>query len=134
MKVLVTGATGLLGSHIVERLVAQGYQVRALARKTSDIGHLRSTGVEIVFGDIENRNSLPPALKGIKVVFHAAARVTPGGAPGSSLRLPLLRALRTCSGAALMLEFPAFFRLAQATYTVKPVAEASLLRSPHPAK
>jgi len=36
MKVLVTGATGLLGSHIVERLVAQGYQVRALARKTSD--------------------------------------------------------------------------------------------------
>ena len=78
MKVLVTGSTGLLGSHIVERLVAQGYQVRALARKTSDVGHLRSTGVEIVFSDIEDRNSLPPALKGISIVFHAAARVTPG--------------------------------------------------------
>jgi len=78
MKVLVTGGTGLLGSHIVECLVAQGYQVRALARKTSDIGHLRSTGVEIIFGDIEDRNSLPPALKGVSIVFHAAARVTPG--------------------------------------------------------
>jgi uncharacterized protein YbjT (DUF2867 family) len=40
MKVLVTGATGLLGSHIVERLAAQNYQVRALARKTSSIDHL----------------------------------------------------------------------------------------------
>jgi nucleoside-diphosphate-sugar epimerase len=78
MKVLVTGATGLLGSHIVERLVAQGYQVRALARKTSDVGHLRSTGVEIVFGDIEDRDSLPAALEGIGVVFHTAARVMPG--------------------------------------------------------
>jgi len=78
MKVLVTGATGLLGSHIVERLVAQGYQVRALARKTSDVGHLRSTGVEIVFGDIEDRDSLPAVLKGIGVVFHTAARVMPG--------------------------------------------------------
>jgi nucleoside-diphosphate-sugar epimerase len=78
MKVLVTGATGLLGSHIVERLMGQGHQVRALARKTSDIGHLRTTGAEIVFGDIEDRSSLPPALEGIEVVFHAAARVTPG--------------------------------------------------------
>jgi nucleoside-diphosphate-sugar epimerase len=78
IKVLVTGATGLLGSHIVESLVSQGFQVRALARKTSDTTHLRSTGVEIVFGDVEDRDSLLPALKGIEVVFHAAARVTPG--------------------------------------------------------
>jgi nucleoside-diphosphate-sugar epimerase len=78
MKVLVTGATGLLGSHIVERLAAQDHQVRALARKTSSIDHLRLAGVEVVFGDVEDRNSLPLALKGIEVVFHAAGRVTPG--------------------------------------------------------
>lgn len=78
MKVLVTGATGLVGSHMVERLVAQGHQVRALARKTSDTGHLCDTGVEVVFGDVEDRSSLPSALEGIEVVFHAAARVTPG--------------------------------------------------------
>jgi nucleoside-diphosphate-sugar epimerase len=78
MKVLVTGATGLLGSHIVGCLVAHDYEVRALARKTSDTGHLSRTGAEIVFGDIEEPNSLPPVLKGIEVVFHTAARVMPG--------------------------------------------------------
>ena len=78
MKALVTGATGLVGSHIAERLLAQGHQVRALARKTSNLDHLRATGVEVVFGDVEDRSSLSPALDGIEVVFHAAARVTPG--------------------------------------------------------
>ena len=78
MKALVTGATGLVGSHIAERLLAQGHHVRALARKTSNLDHLRATGVEVVFGDVEDRSSLPPALNGIEVVFHAAARVTPG--------------------------------------------------------
>ena len=78
MKVLVTGATGMLGSHIVDNLVAQGCEVRALARKTSDTTHLRSTGVEIVFGDVEDRDTLQPATEGIEVVFHTAARVMPG--------------------------------------------------------
>ena len=78
-----------MGSHIVERLVAQGYQVRALARKTSDIGHLRSTGVEIVFGDIEDRNSLPPEFSSATcgyenyttppVVCQRFKAVNPGG-------------------------------------------------------
>lgn len=78
IKVLVTGATGLLGSHIVERLVLQGFQVRALARMTSNLDHLRTTGAKIVFGDIEDRSSLPAALEGVEVVFHTAARVMPG--------------------------------------------------------
>jgi uncharacterized protein YbjT (DUF2867 family) len=52
-KVLVTGGTGLLGGHLVEQMVKCGYQVRALARKTSDTRHLETTGVEIVYGDIE---------------------------------------------------------------------------------
>jgi len=78
MKALVTGATGLLGSHIVESLVSRDFQVRALARKTSDTTHLRSTGVEIVFGDVEDRDTLQPATEGIQVVIHTAARVMPG--------------------------------------------------------
>ncbi|MFA9409506.1 MAG: NAD-dependent epimerase/dehydratase family protein, partial [Candidatus Dadabacteria bacterium] len=52
MKAFVTGATGYIGSHIVERLLEQGHEVRALARKTSDLSHLNTTGAEIVFGDI----------------------------------------------------------------------------------
>jgi len=78
MKTLVTGSTGLLGSHIVEALLEQGHEVRALARVTSNISHLKTTGAEIVFGDIEDYDSLRPAVEGVDLVFHAAARVTPG--------------------------------------------------------
>ncbi len=78
MKALVTGSTGFLGSHVVERLLAEGYEVRALARTTSNITHLKNTGAEIVFGDVEDYDSLCPVVEGIDVVFHAAGRVTPG--------------------------------------------------------
>ena len=75
---LVTGGTGLLGGHIVERMVAQGHKVRALVRKTSDIEHLKTTGAEIVYGNVEDYDSLVAAAKGMDVVIHAAARVLPG--------------------------------------------------------
>jgi nucleoside-diphosphate-sugar epimerase len=78
LKTLVTGATGFLGSHVVELLVEQGHEVRALARKTSDIGHLKTTGASIVFGDVEDIESLRPAVESVDVVIHAAARVMPG--------------------------------------------------------
>jgi len=78
MKSLVTGATGYLGSHVVDCLLEQGHEVRALARKTSNIRHLKTTGAEIVVGDIEDYDSLVPAVDGVEVVFHAAARVMPG--------------------------------------------------------
>jgi nucleoside-diphosphate-sugar epimerase len=78
MRTLVTGGTGLLGSYIVEALTAQGHEVRALARKTSDTRHLETTGAEIVHGDVSNYDTLPPAVKGTDAVFHAASRVTPG--------------------------------------------------------
>jgi len=76
--VLITGGSGLLGGHIVERMSQQGHQVRALVRKTSDIEHLKTTGVEIVYGDIEDYDSLVAAAKGMEVIIHAAARVLPG--------------------------------------------------------
>ena len=78
MKALVTGGTGFLGSPVVERLLEQGHEVRALARKTSDITHLKTTAAEIILGDIEEYDSLVPAVDGVDVVFHAAARVMPG--------------------------------------------------------
>jgi len=78
MKTLVTGGTGFLGSHLVERLLEQGHEVRALARSSSDISHLKTTAAEIVIGDIEDYDSLLPAVEGVDVVYHAAARVTPG--------------------------------------------------------
>ena len=78
MKMLVTGGTGFLGSHLVERLLAQGHEVRALARRTSNVSLLESEDVEVVYGDVEDFESLVEAASGIDVVFHAAGRVTPG--------------------------------------------------------
>ena len=86
MKSLVMGATGYVGSHTVERLLEHGHEVRALARKTSDIRHLKTTGADIVFGDIEDYNSLTPTIDGMDLVFHAAAGVMPGRSEGGSPR------------------------------------------------
>ncbi len=79
MRALVTGASGFIGSHIVERLIAAGDSVRAFVRPTSDVAHLRELGVELAHGDITDPASLPPAMDGIDAVYHAAAAVTDWG-------------------------------------------------------
>ncbi len=73
MLALVTGGTGFLGGHLVERLVRRGDKVRVLARPTSDLTLLRSLGVEITIGDITDPSSVRIAAGGADVVFHAAA-------------------------------------------------------------
>ncbi len=75
MTVLVTGATGFLGSHIAERLVQRGEPVRCLVRPTSDTSFLQSLGVELVTGDITDAPTLNSALDGVGTVYHAAAMV-----------------------------------------------------------
>ena len=72
---LVTGASGLLGSHIVEQLVCRSRPVRALVRPSSDTSWLVKQGVELVEGDITDSASLARALEGVACVYHAAARV-----------------------------------------------------------
>lgn len=72
---VITGATGLLGSHIAEQLRASGERVRALVRPTSDTTYLKQLGVELAFGDLNEPPSLPPALDRADVVYHCAARV-----------------------------------------------------------
>jgi len=78
MQTLVTGATGFLGSHIANRLIERGDSVRALVRPTSDTSYLESRG-ELVVGDITEPDSLPAALAGVEVVYHAAANVSDWG-------------------------------------------------------
>jgi nucleoside-diphosphate-sugar epimerase len=75
-RVLVTGATGFLGSHIVDACLAQGDRVAVLARPSSDLAYLKSLpGVEIVPGDLTDAESLDRATRGVDVVHHSAARV-----------------------------------------------------------
>jgi nucleoside-diphosphate-sugar epimerase len=72
---LVTGATGLLGSHIVEQLRLRNRPVRVLVRRGSDIKWLSTQGVEFVEGDLSDKAALQKACQGVKVVYHSAARV-----------------------------------------------------------
>ena len=70
----VTGATGLLGSNLVRRLVAQGVQVRALVRSRSKAQRLLGElPVELVEGDMTDVAAFAPRLQGVEVLFHTAA-------------------------------------------------------------
>ncbi|MBI4460444.1 MAG: NAD-dependent epimerase/dehydratase family protein [Acidobacteria bacterium] len=72
-KVLVTGGTGFIGSHVVRRLCAEGFSVRVLARPATTLRLLEGFPVEIVAGDLQDRESLRQALRGCETVFHVAA-------------------------------------------------------------
>jgi nucleoside-diphosphate-sugar epimerase len=72
---VVTGGRGLLGSHLVEQLVARGERVRALVRPDGDTDFLRKLGVELAVGDLGEPRSVEQAVDGADVVYHCAARV-----------------------------------------------------------
>jgi len=73
MTILITGATGFIGSHLSEKLLKKKEKIRILARKTSRIDWLKKQGVEICYGSLEDINSLTKATKNIKIVYHLAA-------------------------------------------------------------
>ncbi len=79
--VLVTGSTGFTGTHLCRRLNEAGYQVRALARPTSDTQALRDLGVEVVPGDVTAPMTLRQAVKGCQTVYHLAALYRQEGVP-----------------------------------------------------
>jgi nucleoside-diphosphate-sugar epimerase len=72
---VVTGATGLLGSHLVNLLVERGESVRALVRPDSDTRYLDRLGVDKRVGNLDEPRSLLEAVDGADLVFHCAARV-----------------------------------------------------------
>ena len=74
-KILVTGATGMIGSLVARRTAESGYQVRVLVRPTSDRKLLEGLDLEYVEGDLADPESLPAALRGIDMVVHAAAHI-----------------------------------------------------------
>ena len=76
MRVLLTGATGFVGSHVARALVAAGHSVCALARPTASRAVLADLPeVEWVAGDVLEAPSLRAAASGCEAVVHAAAMV-----------------------------------------------------------
>ncbi|HUH94520.1 MAG TPA: hopanoid-associated sugar epimerase [Casimicrobiaceae bacterium] len=71
--ILVTGATGFIGSAVARHLLDAGHAVRALVRPDSRLDNLQALDVEIVRGDVREPDTLAPAMRGCRAVFHVAA-------------------------------------------------------------
>ncbi len=89
MKILVTGGTGFLGSHLVPRLLAQGHQVRVLGRNrpaasvwtplAPKAGFGKAEGApiaEFIQGDLKDREAVRKAIDGVEAIIHLAGRVS----------------------------------------------------------
>jgi dihydroflavonol-4-reductase len=72
-KILVTGASGFVGSAVARRLLEAGFSVRALVRGTSPRAHLVGLDLDFFEGDLRDRKSLGRAVAGMRYVFHVAA-------------------------------------------------------------
>jgi nucleoside-diphosphate-sugar epimerase len=72
MKVLITGATGLLGGHLIQALRQHGEHIRALVLPAENAEHLRAQGVEIVRGDVTDVSTLTSAVKDVETIIHLA--------------------------------------------------------------
>jgi len=116
VRVLVTGATGLVGGAVVRELLSRGHRVRALVRPSSDLTNLGDQGIELARGDVLDRPSVERALAGQDAVVHAAGvpsldadkatlfAVNAGGVEvvlGAALSAGVTRAVLTSSTAVL---------------------------------
>ncbi len=72
MLALVTGATGFVGSHVVDALLARGHRVRCTVRRTSDLAWLAGKPHEAVEGDLRDGRALDRAMEGVDAVYHVA--------------------------------------------------------------
>lgn len=100
MTVLVTGAAGLLGSHVIDLLLEQGEKPRALIRPGDDARRLLAMRVDVHGADVGDRVALSAALEGVDRVVHCAARTGPWG-PQEEYERTNVRALEVLAHGAL---------------------------------
>jgi nucleoside-diphosphate-sugar epimerase len=98
--ILVTGATGLVGSHVAEQARHKGLRVRALVRAGAETGLLQQWGCELATGALDQPDSLKEACQGVTVVIHCAAKVGDWG-PTSEYRRVNVEGTRNLLEAAL---------------------------------
>ncbi len=73
MKILVTGAAGFLGRHLVDLLKKEKHDLTTIVRPTSDVKHLQQQKVKMIVGDLHDPACIARASKGVDVIVHAAA-------------------------------------------------------------
>lgn len=75
LKVLITGATGFVGSHLADKLIAKNYEVYCLKRKSSSLRWLEGKSVKYVEGDLFSNETLEKTISEMDYVFHVAGLV-----------------------------------------------------------
>lgn len=100
MKVLVTGATGFLGAHLVRELIRKGHTVRILRRPSSSLEMLADLPMEISWGDVTNRITVFHATAGCDAIIHAASQISYRPEDGISMWQTNVRGTRNILDAA----------------------------------
>lgn len=72
MKALVTGASGFIGSHLVEALTRKGYEVTCLARKSANLRWIEHLDIKYIYGDLSDPGSYADRIAGFDYIFHLA--------------------------------------------------------------
>lgn len=75
-NILLTGATGFIGTNLLKRLIDSGYNVRCIIRNKKKLSEIKHLNAEFVFGDITKRSSLKNSIRNIDVIFHLAVKVS----------------------------------------------------------
>ncbi|RKY26676.1 MAG: NAD(P)-dependent oxidoreductase [Planctomycetota bacterium] len=100
-RVLVTGANGFVGSHLVEHLLSLGHEVTCLVRRTSNLQWIEALPVRFAYGEARLPESLPPVVKGQEYIFHNAGVTRAWNARGyiETNALGTRNMLRACAAA-----------------------------------
>ena len=100
MHILVTGATGFVGRHLVAALLRRGDRVRALGRNADACAALAANGAEVVRADLRDRDAVIAACTGVEAVCHVGAMSEPWGRAATSM--PSTSAARNTSSPAAL--------------------------------
>src|ERR1700741_874218 len=70
--ILVTGATGFVGSHLADRLLDRGTHIRCLVRKSSNLRYVKDPHITLVYGALDQSTDWDEALDGVDTIYHVA--------------------------------------------------------------
>lgn len=99
-SVLITGANGFIGSHLVNKFANEGHEVYGLVRTTSDLNLIKDMNVSLKYGDITDYDSISNALNGIDIVINNAGHASDWGSLESFRKVNLEGTMNVARAAA----------------------------------